>query len=329
MSSSDVSMLVDMGFSQAKAERALQITGNKGVEPAMEWLLAHSDGAEPSPGLIAENPVSIPVSATESPQENIADASNEDESAATAKSIKCDVCGKLFKSNLEVEFHATKSGHDSFSESTEEKKPLTEEEKKEQLRLLEEKMRQKRKEREELEKKEAFEKEKLRIRSGKEMVEAKKKLEDLEMKKLLEQRKREKEEEKLAKQRVREQIEADKAARRARAASDAGRVTLSPVASIAAPTVVSTGPKKNYSETKLQIRLTNGQALTQTFGSKEQLSAVRLYIEMNRTDGSGLFNLMTTFPRKIFTEDDYEKPLDILGLVPTAVVIVQKKTELQ
>lgn len=85
-------------------------------------------------------------------------------------------CGKLFKTNLEVEFHATKSGHDSFSESTEEKRPLTEEEKKEQLRLLEEKMRQKRKEREELEKKEALEKERLRIRSGKEMVEAKKKL---------------------------------------------------------------------------------------------------------------------------------------------------------
>lgn len=105
-----------------------------------------------------------------------------------------------------------------------------------------------------------------------------------------------------------------------------------------------------------QIRLTNGQALTQTFGCKEQLSAVRLYIEMNRTDGSGGFNLMTTFPRKVFTEEDYEKPLNILGqyeiyllhnhisinrygyffkyrsfvgLVPTAVIIVQKKAELQ
>jgi len=84
-------------------------------------------------------------------------------------------CGKLFKSNLEVEFHATKSGHDRFSESTEEKKPLTEEEKKEQLRMLEEKLRQKRKEREEQEKKDAFEREKNRIRSGKEISEARKK----------------------------------------------------------------------------------------------------------------------------------------------------------
>lgn len=38
-------------------------------------------------------------------------------------------CGKLFKTSEEVEFHAVKSGHTSFSESTEEKKPLTEEEK--------------------------------------------------------------------------------------------------------------------------------------------------------------------------------------------------------
>lgn len=84
-------------------------------------------------------------------------------------------CGKLFKSSLEVEYHATKSGHDSFSESLEEKKPLTEEEKKEKLRQLEEKMRQKRKEREEMEKQEMVVKEKMRIKSGKEMAEARKK----------------------------------------------------------------------------------------------------------------------------------------------------------
>ena len=74
-----------------------------------------------------------------------------------------------------MEFHATKSGHNQFSESTEEKKPLTEEEKKEQLRKLEEKLKEKRREREEKEKQEAFERERLRIRSGKEMTEAKKK----------------------------------------------------------------------------------------------------------------------------------------------------------
>lgn len=73
-----------------------------------------------------------------------------------------------------MEYHAAKSGHSSFSESTEEKKPLTDEERKEQLRLVEEKLKQKRKEREEKEKLEALEREKIRIKSGKEMSAAKK-----------------------------------------------------------------------------------------------------------------------------------------------------------
>ena len=42
-------------------------------------------------------------------------------------------CGKLLKSENEVQLHATRSGHTNFSESVEEVKPLTEEEKKAQL----------------------------------------------------------------------------------------------------------------------------------------------------------------------------------------------------
>lgn len=68
-------------------------------------------------------------------------------------------------------------------------------------------------------------------------------------------------------------------------------------------------------QTNFQLRLTNGQTLTQSFGSKEQLSAVRLFIEMNRTDDAGPFQLMTTFPRKVFTDEDYDTPLDVLGML--------------
>ncbi|XP_029035993.1 UBX domain-containing protein 1 [Osmia bicornis bicornis] len=321
MSSSDINMLVDMGFSMSKAEKALEITGNKGVVPAMEWLLAHSDDAEP----LSEPPIaeSAPPSIDHTPvQDDTANSIGQVSTTEVAKSMKCDICGKLFKSNLEVEFHASKSGHDRFSESTEEKKPLSDEEKREQLRILTEKLKQKNKEREEQEKKDAQEREKNRIRSGKEMAEARRKLEELEMKKLLEERKREKEEEKLARQRVREQIEADKAARRAKA-----NVEQVPKEPPSVPSSSTTHHRKEYNETKLQIRLTNGQTLTQSFGSKEQLSAVRLFIEINRTDAPGPFNLMTNFPKKIFTEDDYDTPLDVLGLVPSAVIIVQKKAE--
>lgn len=324
MSSADIAMLVDMGFSMSKAEKALEITGNQGVVPAMEWLLAHSDEAEPS----SEPPVaeSAPASVANTPaQDSVASTGGQVSTTEVAKSMKCDVCGKLFNSNLSMEFHATKSGHDKFSESTEEKKPLTEEEKKEQLKLLEEKLKQKRKEREEQSKKEAFEREKNRIKSGKKMAEARKKLEELEMKKILEQRKREKEEEKFARQKVRAQIEADKVARRAKLVEDNSQ-TSNPLPTMPPSSSTSSHHRKDYSETKLQIRLTNGKTLTQSFGSKEQLSAVRLFVEMNRTDGEEPFILMTNFPKKVFTEEDYDVPLDVLGLVPSAVIIVQKKT---
>lgn len=68
------------------------------------------------------------------------------------------------------------------------------------------------------------------------------------MKKLLDERKREKEEEKLARQRVKEQIEADKAARRAKA--DAEKALA---ASPFAPSSSTSTYRKEYNDTKLQV----------------------------------------------------------------------------
>ncbi|XP_017299956.2 UBX domain-containing protein 1-B-like [Diaphorina citri] len=300
---------------------ALSKTGNKGCEQAMEWLLAHADELES--GSSSQSSATPVTQNTEgaSQTEDKSEASTAD--GAEAKSIKCEDCGKLFQTQVEIEFHAAKSGHSNFSESTEEKKPLTEEEKAEKLKKVEDMLKQKRREREEKEKLEALEREKNRIKAGKEMIEAKKRLEDAEMKKILEQRKRDKEEERLARQRVRDQIEADKAARKAKFAAP-GENVPAPEEPKAAPTVVKAPPTKNYNETRLQIRLTNGQALTQTFGIKEPLSAVRVFVELNRTDGDAPFTFMTTFPKKIFKPEDNDLPLDSLGLVPSAVLIVTK-----
>ncbi|XP_014255574.1 UBX domain-containing protein 1 isoform X2 [Cimex lectularius] len=293
----------------------------------MEWLLAHGDELEDSSLPPAkENAQTVNTmdkvrDQSEPSQSSVPSTSSATEANEAANSLKCEECGKLFVTQLEVEVHATKTGHSKFCESTEQKKPLTEEEKKEQLRLVEMKIKEKKKEREEREKAEALEREKNRIKAGKEYVAIKKKLEDDELKKAIELRKREKEEDRMARQRIKEQIEADKAARRAKAAEAAGTPFVSPtVVSSPKPAVVS----KDYTETKLQIRLTNGQSLTQSFGIKEQLSAVRLYIQMNRTDGEGPFLLMTTFPKKVFQDEDFDKPLDVLGLVPSAVITVSK-----
>ena len=208
-----------------------------------------------------------------------------------------------------MEFHAAKSGHSSFSESTEEKKPLTEEEKAAQLQLLEEKMKQKRLAREAEDKKEALEREKVRIKMGKEMAEAKRKLEEQEMAKIVLQRKREKEEETAARDRVKAQIEADKAARRAK--MDPTSPVSPPTPPVVAAASTSPAPKKDYATARIQIRLPDGKAVTEEFNAKENLAAVKVFIEVNHYDSP--FRLMTAYPRKVFDDADLEKPLSALG----------------
>lgn len=289
----------------------------------MEWLLAHADEEMPSLPAVIQPTEAIKIEGTaemntsETPMATSDDVPADGSiSSAEAKSLKCDECNRLFKNQTEVEFHAAKSGHSAFSESTEEKKPLTETEKKAQLALLEERLKQKRIEREEKEKLEALEKEKSRIRSGKDMLEAKSRMQELEMKKVMDQRKREKEDEKRARDRVRAQIECDKAARKARMAAEAGLPVETPPPVIVAPIATSSSPKSpvEYSKTKIQIRLQDGNTVTETFEVKEQLSAVRLFIQM-RQGMDVPFGLMTSFPRKVFSTEDYEKPLEQLGKI--------------
>lgn len=73
------------------------------------------------------------------------------------------------------------------------------------------------------------------------------------MKKLLEQRKREKAEEKEARQRVKAQIEADKAARRAKAAENNQSVNTASISLSTTPSSTSAHHRKDYTETKLQV----------------------------------------------------------------------------
>uniref|UniRef100_A0A1E1XH35 Putative ubiquitin regulatory protein n=1 Tax=Amblyomma aureolatum TaxID=187763 RepID=A0A1E1XH35_9ACAR len=334
--SSVVEILEEMGFTTARAKKAIEVCGDQSVEAAMEWLLAHADEpmdtSEPAPK--TSTPPASAASGASEAAGNTADSkdqtqqssteSKDNTSDAAAKSLKCDECGKLFRTAPEVEFHAVKSGHQSFSESVEEIKPLTEEEKQEQAKKLEEKIRQRRLEREEKEKKEAVEREKERRKFGQEIATTRQKMEEQEMLKLAEEKKREKMEAMLAKKKVLEDIERDKQERREKFNMGVPPAASAPMPAAAPTPAAPVEPKKEYDQCKLQIRLTNGQTLTQTFGANEELAAVRLYVELNRTDGDQPFTLMTNFPRKVFAEEDYIKPLNALGLVPSAVVILTK-----
>lgn len=61
-----------------------------------------------------------------------------------AKSLVCEDCGKKFRSVAQAEFHGSKTEHSNFRESTEEIAPLTEEEKKQRLEELKQKLASKR-----------------------------------------------------------------------------------------------------------------------------------------------------------------------------------------
>jgi len=265
--------LLDMGFSNNRAVRALRATGFKGTEPAVEWLFERAD--DPS----------------------LDEDFTEEEGAQIQQELE---------------------------KPQEEKKPLTAEEKAEKLAKLEELRVKKRAEREAREKEEAKAKEKSRIESGKDMGEIRQALAEQEIKKLAALRRQEKEDDKKAKARVLAQIEADKAARKAEREAAAGKKPDS--APVAAPVAAAApAPKKDYTETRVQVRLPSGAPLVHAFGVKEPLSAVRLYVQMNRTDGgTGEVKLMTSFPKKVFGDEDYDNTLENLGLVPSAVLIVTK-----
>lgn len=48
-----------------------------------------------------------------------------EQAAAIPNSLQCDECLKKFRNSVTAEFHATRSGHTNFSESTDIIKPLT------------------------------------------------------------------------------------------------------------------------------------------------------------------------------------------------------------
>uniref|UniRef100_A0A8C7IZV0 UBX domain protein 1 n=1 Tax=Oncorhynchus kisutch TaxID=8019 RepID=A0A8C7IZV0_ONCKI len=225
---------------------------------------------------------------------------------------------------------ADPDGGDQMIHDGDTKQPMTEEEKREQIKRLEDLMRVKQEERRERERAEEVDREKQRRRQGQELLQVKQKLQEDEMKKMVDLRQREKNDDKMAKQRVRDKIARDREERALKfGGGSSSRAVTSPSAEGPPSSPPSQGPppaKKDYNECRIQVRMLDGSALTSVFKAQEPLAAVRVYIQMNGDAPEGQdFTLLSPYPRRVYTELDMEKPLQELGLVPSAVLVVAKK----
>ena len=123
--STDLDQLVDMGFDREKSEMALKKSGN--LPSAIDWLDKNSE-----------------KTMEDLNEETAAAAGDAENPGQQAMSMVCNDCGRKLRNMAAAQFHAEKTGHDDFSESTEEIAPLTAEEKKQKLQELKEKLAEKR-----------------------------------------------------------------------------------------------------------------------------------------------------------------------------------------
>jgi hypothetical protein len=338
----DKETLLSFGFDPARIDWALKATGNRGLQPAMDYMLEHEGEAVPDPSAVSgsgaaagvTSDVGAPMDQDDEDSEALKSLGVLANNEVEAKSIKCSECGKIFRNTALANFHAEKSGHDQFEESMEEIKPLTEEERKKKLAELRAKMSEKRSKKAEEEAKEHKVNESIRRKAGKDMVQIK---EDLKLKQALkdaEEKKREKIADARAKAAIKAQIEADKIARaekfaREKALRDGQPIpdnstTPAPAPAASASAGSSTGVAgKDFKETRLQIRMASGgQPCTTTLSSDATLREVAEYLA-----GQALSVDIETvtfaqhFPRKTFSRSDFSRTLRDLGLTPSAVLI--------
>ncbi|KAL8643333.1 MAG: hypothetical protein Q9228_000055 [Teloschistes exilis] len=314
---SDLDTLLDMGFEKVRAELAIKKTG--GLQGALEWLEANQDKSYED---------IIATTVTPSHADDDPDAEPLPlQPGEIAQSLLCNDCGKKFRSQAQAEFHASKTQHVDFAESTEEVAPLTEEEKKAKLEDLRWKLAEKRtgmSEQDQVDKKRNEARE-IRRKSTKQSQDIKEELKKKEQLKEAAAKRKDKQDELEAKARIKAKIAADKEERRLRAEKDRaereGRAAASQAS--AAPTTsgpVESKPASAYSDSRLRLQTSAGN-LQKTFPVTVTLFEVAAAIMQDT--GIEVQSFTQNFPKKVFDAVDFGASLKELGLVPSASLIVK------
>ncbi|KAL2833378.1 hypothetical protein BDW59DRAFT_138556 [Aspergillus cavernicola] len=313
MATSDLDQLIEMGFDKERAELAVKKSG--GLQGALEWLEQNQDKS-------IEEIKSAGAGTSEEGEDGPPLQPGEE-----ARSLVCNECGKKFRGQAQAEFHASKTEHVGFSESTEELAPLTEEEKKARLQELREKLAEKRAGQSEQDKIDKKRNEEIRRKATKESQDAKEELQKKQQMKEAAQKKKEKQDEIEAKRRVKARIEADKEDRRLKAEREkAERAGLAPPTEpTPTPTPTTSGPVASkpasaYTETRLRFQTPKGNIM-KTLPVDTTLFEV--VAALNQEDGIEAHSFRQNFPRKVFDSEFFGESLKDLGLVPSASLVVE------
>lgn len=310
---SDLETLLEMGFDKARAELAVKNSG--GLQGALEWLEKKQD---------------VPLDQLQAPDEEDDDAAQAAaikglEDGELAKSLVCDECGRQFRTTALAEFHASKSGHENFSESTEEVRPLTEEEKKQKLQEMRAALSEKRARQADLDKEDSKRNEQIKRKATRETQDAKEELQRKEQIKEAARKRQEKLDDLEAKRRIKAKIEADKEERRRKAEeAKAAREGKAPAAAAAEPAAAAPAPSQpkssaSYTDARLRFQ-TSGGPVTKSFPAETTLFEVA---EALKAEGTSVESFTMTFPKKVFDASDFGQTLREVGLVPSGVLIVK------
>ncbi|XP_049745205.1 UBX domain-containing protein 4 [Elephas maximus indicus] len=188
---------------------------------------------------------------------------------------------------------------------------------------LEERREEKRKEEEQREIKKEIE----RRKTGKEMLDYRRKQEEELTKRMLEERNREKAEDRAARERIKQQIALDRAERAARFAKTKEEVEAAKAAALLAKQAEMEVKRESYTRerstiARIQFRLPDGSSFTNQFPSDAPLEEARQFAAQTVGNTYGNFSLATMFPRREFTKEDYKKKLLDLELAPSASVVL-------
>ncbi|SLM40911.1 ubx domain [Lasallia pustulata] len=317
MVSSDLEALLEMGFEKERAEMALKKSG--GLQGAIDWLGQNQDKS-------LDEIRAPPATST-----NDEDDANAEAPALkpgeVARSLTCKECGRKLRSQAQAEFHASKTQHVEFAESTEEIAPLTEEEKKARLEELRQKLADKRAGMSEQDKIDKKKNEEIRRKSTKETQNIKEDLQKKEQLKEAAAKRKEKQDEVTAKEKIKAKIAADKEERRLKAekekAEREGRAP--PPAPAATPMPTTSGavvskPASAYTEARLRLQTTNG-SVQKSFPADTTLFEVAA--ALNADSGLEVQSFTQNYPKKVFDQVDFGATLKELGLVPSASLIVR------